>query len=261
MPNEIKSEVRNGVLIVTFNRPEQGNALSFDMANQFFQVVKPVATDGAIRLVVLRGEGGNFMNGLDLGLYARDVAAGVERNNELLLPYHSAIRELHAMEKPVLAIVNGKVSGVGFSLMLASDFVVAGQGAKFSMGSTALGISPNGAATFFLPRKVGAAKAMEIMVLNEEFDVAEAERLHLVNAVAEDAQLQEVANGWIERLASGPTKVYGAIKRLVARSFDQELNPHISLEHTYWGACSRSFDFRAAVKAHLAKQPVKYTGS
>jgi 2-(1,2-epoxy-1,2-dihydrophenyl)acetyl-CoA isomerase len=261
MANEITTELRGGALIVTFNRPDHGNALTETMANQLFQALKPVATDKAIRAVMLRGAGDHFMNGLDLGLYAKDLAAGIEKNNEILLPYHSAIRELYAMDKPVLAVVQGRAAGSGFSFALASDLVIAGRGARFNADFTSRAMSPDGGASFFLTRKIGAAKAGEILMLGDDIDADTAERLGFVNRVVGETELQAAALHMIDRLASGPTKAYGAVKRLVSRAYTQDINAQISLEHTYWGANSRSFDFRAAIRAYFAKQPAKYTGA
>lgn len=261
MAHEILTEVRGGAFIVTFNRPMHTNALNVDMANMLFLALKQVTTDRAIRAVLLRGQAGHFMDGLDLNIYANDFGKGVERHNELMLPYHSAIREINTMDKPVLAAVSGKVTGPGLSFMLASDLVLAGQSAVFNAGFTSYAMTPDGSASFFLPRKVGAAKATEILMLSEDFDAATAEKLHLVNGVVEDAKLEEEALLWIDRLANGPTKAFAGIRRLVASAFEQDINHHMALEHAHWGASTRTFDFREAVKAKFAKRPVKYTGA
>lgn len=261
MANEIISEMRGSAMIITFNRPDKGNALNIDLANQLFQTLKPVTTDKAIRAVLLRGAGDDFMNGMDLGMFARDVAAGIEQNNELLLPYHSAIREIHGMDKPVIAMVHGRATGPGLSFALACDLVLAGTSAVFNSAYTSYAMSPDGGASFFLPRKAGIAKATEILMLSEDFDAATAERLNIVNHVIDDAHLQDAAFEWIDKLASGPTKAFGAVKRLVGKSFEQDINAHIGLEHTYWGANVRSFDFRSAIKGYFAKQVAKYTGA
>ncbi len=261
MSNEISSEMRGAALIVTFNRPEHGNMLSAAMATQLFHLLKPVAADRAIRAVMLRGAGDDFMNGLDLGIYNGDFTKGIESNVELLLPYHSIIRELYGMDKPVLSVVKGHVAGAGLSFMLASDLVLAARSTKFNAAFTSYAMTPDGGASFFLTRKIGTAKANEILMLSEEFDAIAAEKLHLVNAVVEDAQLEEQAFVWIDRLANGPTKAFGGVKRLVNKAHEHDLSAHLALEHTYLGASSRTFDFRSAIKALFNKQPVKYTGA
>jgi len=261
MANEILSETRGQSLIVTFNRPDRGNAMNFDLATQLFTTLKNAVTDRGIRAVLLCGQGGNFMDGLDLQMYAGDTNLGVERANQLMQPYHSAIRELQAMEKPVLAAVEGSVAGPGMSFMLACDLVLAARSTKFNCRFTSYAMSPDGGASFFLTRKVGAAKANELLMLSETFGAEEAERLNLVNRTVDDGKLQDESLSWLDRLANGPTRAIGGTKVLVGKAFEQNLNTHLSLEHTYWGTCSRSFDFKEAIKAVTAKREPKYSGA
>lgn len=260
MPNSILTEMRGASLIISFNRPQFENAMTMDMASRLFQILKSVPNDRAVRAVMLKGEGGNFMNGLDMGIYDKDIATGVDYKNEVLLPYHSVIRELHGMDKPVLTVVTGKVARAGLSFVLASDLVLAGTSARFNAGYTSLAMTPDGGVSFFLTRKVGVTKATEILMLNKEFDAYEAEKLNLVNDVVSDAELMDKAYDWLDILSNGPTKAYGGIKRLVGKAFELDIHSHIALEHNYWGACSRSFDFRSAIKAYFTKEPVKFTG-
>jgi 2-(1,2-epoxy-1,2-dihydrophenyl)acetyl-CoA isomerase len=258
---EIKSEMRGNALIVSFNRPEQGNALTFDMATQLFNLLKPATTNPAVRAVMLKGMGGNFMNGLDMKIFAGDFNAAVERANLLIQPYHAAIRELMVMDKPVLSVIEGDVAGPGMSFMLVSDLVIAGRGARFNCGYSNRATTPDGACSFFLARKAGAAKAAQLLMLSDSFTAAEAERWNLVSAVMDDAALNDEALRWIDRLAAGPTKAYGAIKKLMLKAYEQDINTHLSLEHTFHGASLRSFDFREYLQSQAAKRPAKYSGS
>ncbi len=210
---------------------------------------------------MLRGSGGNFMNGMDMSFYTGDLNVALERANQLVLPYHSAIRELQAMDKPVLAAVEGAVTGSGISFMLACDLVISAQNTKFNCKFTDYGLTPDGGCSYFLPRKIGLSRATELMMLSQTFDVAEAERLHLVNKPVPDEQLESAALEWLDQLAEGPTRAYGAIKKLAMKSFEQDMNTHLGLEHTYFGHSTRSFDFREAVKAFTAGRPVKLSGS
>jgi 2-(1,2-epoxy-1,2-dihydrophenyl)acetyl-CoA isomerase len=259
--NELLSERRGQSLILTFNRPDRSNAMTFDMANQLFTLLKNVTTDRSVRAVLLCGADSNFMDGLDMNFYAGNIDAALERANHIILPYHSAIRELQTMEKPVLAAVEGFVTGSGMSLMLASDLVIAARSARFNCKFTDHALTPNGGCSYFLPRKVGLSRAVELMMLSEDFDAAEADRLHLVNRVVDDDKLQAEALAWLDRLAEGPTRAYGAIKKLCLRSFEQDMNAQLGLEHTYFGHSTRSFDFREAVKAHIAGTPSRFTGT
>ncbi len=261
MANEILTENRGQTLIVTFNRPEHGNALNLDMANALFHAVKPTTTNAGVRAVLLRGQGGNFMNGLDLSLYKGDYDAAITKANQIIQPYHSTIREINAMDKPVIAAVDGHVAGPGMSLMLACDLVLAARNTKFNLRFTSYGTSPDGGATHYLTRKVGAAKAMELLMLSETFSAEEAEKWGLINGIVEDDKLHDEAFAWVDRLSQGPTKAFGAVKRLVSKAFEQDLITHLGLEHTLWGACARSFDFRGAIHNNFDPQRTKYTGA
>ena len=260
MANEILSTMRGQGLIVTFNRPDHANAMTVDMASQLHTVLKNATTDRSVRAVLLCGAGGHFMDGVDLTFYAGDLSKALDQANQLILPYHSAIRELQAMDKPVMAVVQGAVTGAGMSFMLASDFVIAGNKAHFNAKFSDYALTPDGGCSYFLPRRVGMARALEMMVFNEDFSATEAERLYLVNRVVDDSVLQDEALKVFDRLIAGPTRAYGAIRKLV-NSFDRDLNKHLGLEHTYFGHSTRSFDFREAVKAYVEGRDAKFIGS
>lgn len=259
--NEILTERRGQSLILTFNRPDHANSLTIDMANQMFTVLKNATTDRSVRAVLLCGAGGNFMDGMDMHFYGKDISTALDHANQLILPYHSAIRELQTMDKPVLSVVHGHVTGAGFSLMMASDLVISSRSAMFNTGFAEFGLTPDGGCSYFLSRKVGLSRAIEIMMLCEEFNSERAERLRIVNKVVDDDKLETEALAWLDKLTEGPTKAYGAIKKLANKAFEQDLSAQLGLEHTYFGQTSRSFDFREAVRAHVAGREKKFTGS
>ncbi len=259
--NEVLSERRGQVLILTFNRPQNANAMTLDMATQLFTILKNTTTDRSVRAVLLCGAGGNFMDGLDMSLYRGDFNSVLERANQVILPYHSAIREIQTMDKPVVVAAQGHVTGAGFSLMVGADLVIAGQGARFNARFAEIGLTPDGGCSYYLPRKVGLSRAVEILMLSQEFTADDAASIGLVNKVVPDDQLLDEAFKWAEQLAAGPTKAFGAIKQLATRAFEQDIIKHLSLEHTYFGQSSRSFDFREAVMAHAAGREPKFTGT
>lgn len=258
---EVLSERRGQALIVTFNRPDFANAMTLDLAQQLFVILKNVTTDRSVRAVMLCGAGHNFMAGMDISVYKGDTSRAVERASQIILPYHSAIRELQAMDKPVLAAVEGYVTGTGLSLMLAADLVISSQSAKFNPRVAEYGLTPDGGCSYFLPHKIGLSRAMEMLMMSRMFDAIEAEKFSLVNRVVSDESLEEEALKWLDQLASGPTKAYGAIKKLTMAAFDQDLNAQLSLENTYLGYSYRSFDFREAVNSHVAGRDSKFTGT
>lgn len=258
---EVLSERRGQSLIVTFNRPDHANAMTMDMASQLFNLLKNVTTDRSVRAVLLCGAGGNYMDGLDMSFYKGDLNKALENANALIMPLHSAIRELMAMDKPVLSMVEGHVTGTGFSLMLASDLVIAGKSARFNTSFAEYGLSPYGGCSYFLPRKVGLSRAVEIMMLCDDFDAPWAERLRIVNKVVDDAALKDEALAWLDKLADGPTKAFGAVKKLASAAFENDIHAHLGLEHNYFGQNARAFDFRDVVKAHTEGRKPRFTGT
>ena len=261
MAQEVLSETRGSALIISFNRPEVGNVLNLDMANHIFEALKPATTNPGIRAVLLRGQGGNFMKGLDLKIYSAEYNTAIMAANQLIQPYHSTIRSMHLMDKPVLAAVEGHVAGPGMSFMLASDLVLAARSTTFNLAFTSYAMSPDGGASHTLTRKVGAAKAMELLMLSETFTAEDAEKWGLINGIVDDDKLHSEALAWTERLSQGPTKAFTAVKRLVSKAYEQDLITHLGLEHTFWGNSSRSFDFRGAMHANFAPNGTKFSGA
>lgn len=259
--NEILTERRGSALIVTFNRPDHANAMTLDMATQLHTALKNIVTDRSVRAVLLCGAGGNYMDGLDMSFFKGDLAKALENANQLIMPLHSAVRELMAMDKPVLSLVEGHVTGTGFSLMIASDLVIAGQSARFNTGFARYGLSPYAGCSYFLPRKVGLSRALEIMMLCEDFDAPMAERLRIANKVVPDETLKDEALAWLDKLASGPTKAYGAVKKLASAAFENDLNAHLGLEHSHYGQNARGFDFREVLKAQTEGREPRFTGT
>jgi 2-(1,2-epoxy-1,2-dihydrophenyl)acetyl-CoA isomerase len=259
--NEVTSTRNGQVLVLTFNRPDHANAMTLDMAGQMFSILKNATTDRSVRAVLLCGAGQNFMGGMDMNAYAGDLNTALEHTNQIVAPYHSSVRELQVMDKPVIAAVEGRVEGPGMSIMLASDLVIAARGTRFCARFTDYALTPDGACSYFLPRRIGLSRAVELLMLSPEFDTARAEQLGLVNRVVEDSVVQDEAMKWAVQLATGPTKAYGGVKRLCLQSFEGNLGSHLGLEHTFFGQSSRSFDFREFLMARAGKRPAKFTGT
>jgi 2-(1,2-epoxy-1,2-dihydrophenyl)acetyl-CoA isomerase len=203
------------VFIVTFNRPDRGNAFTGSMAKTLCDKFKLISEDRAIRAVLLRGNGEHFMNGHDLLLYAGDINAIQDQVFQKVQFFYTALREMTVMEKPVICAVHGRVSGAGFNFMLASDLVISARSTIFNTGFTADAMVPDGGATFFLPRKVGMGKANELLMLSEDFTAESAEKWALINRIIGDDNFQSEALSWVAKIAEGPTRALGATKRLV----------------------------------------------
>jgi 2-(1,2-epoxy-1,2-dihydrophenyl)acetyl-CoA isomerase len=258
--SEVLFEIRNAVLVVTFNRPEKRNAFSSFMAKLVHDKFKLVSEDRSIRAILLRGQGDHFMDGHDMDVYAGDMTVLHDQIFQKAQFFYTLLREMQVMEKPIIAAVDGRISGAGFSFMLASDLVISSKRAVFNPDFTTYAMVPDGGVTFLLPRKVGAARALELLMLNEDFSATTAEQWGLITRLVENDVLQTEALAWAEKLATGPTRALGATKRLIARSFEQDLNEQLSLEANFANAGIKSFDFREAMKAYVAKREPKYSG-
>ena len=261
MAEGVLFERHSGVFVVTFNRPDKGNALSTSMAEIIRDKLKEIEGDRTIRAILLRGAGDCFMDGSDMTNFSGDVNIIQELAAHKVMFLYAIIRKFRAMERAVIAAVDGRVSGAGFNLMLASDLVIATKRTVFNTGFTPFAMVPDSGATFFLPRKVGMTRANELLLLSEDFSAEQAEKWGLINKIAANDALQSEALAWAEKIATGPTRIYGQTKRLIDKSFEHDLNTQLSQESVAQIGGSRTLDFREAVKAYAAKRKPKYTGA
>ncbi len=250
--------IEQAVATVTLNRPRVLNAIDPHMARGLADTIERIARDGTARVLLLRGEGRAFCAGGDVARFAVvDPAAAVEA---IIDPFHTALRALDALKLPTLAAVQGPVAGAGFSLALACDFCIAADDAVFTMAYSRIGASPDGSATYRLPRLVGERKALELALLAEPVDAAGALALGLVNRVVPSASLQDEALALAKRLAQGPTAAYARIKHLIGRSLGNDLSAQLDLEREAFLAGTHTADFKEGAQAFLAKRPPQFEG-
>lgn len=249
---------RNGAIAtLRFNRPEALNAIDVPMANAFLAAVQTLANDPGVRAVVLRGNGRGFMAGGDLATLR---AAPVQGAIDLLTPLNQALLLLGQMNAPVIAQVHGVAAGAGLSLLLMADYVIAAEGTRLNLAYINLGTSCDVGASWALPRIVGVRKALEIALLGEAFTADDALRLGLVNRVVPAQELESATAALAQRLASGPTLAYGAMKRLMRQSLDHTLPEQLAAEKEAFVQCAGSEDFRTGVEAFHARQSPTFTG-
>ena len=226
MDPTVKFEVRDGVAWVTLNRPESGNSMNLQFGRDLLDAATRCRGTHGVRAVVVTGAGKAFSFGGDLG--AMVINEGRDREaylRELTVDLHAAIAAFTRLECPVVAAVNGAAAGAGVGLVAMADLAVAAEGAKFSLAYTAVGLTPDGSTSYFLPRMVGHKRAMELVLLNRALTAAEALDWGLVNKVVPDAALQEQAGAIAARLAAGPPAAFAQAKRLMRSeaSFEAQL--------------------------------------
>jgi 2-(1,2-epoxy-1,2-dihydrophenyl)acetyl-CoA isomerase len=245
--------LEGGVKRITFNRPERRNALDFEMFEAFAEAISESARD-ASRVVVITGAGEAFCSGLDLsalsaGELARlDVAAKVR---ELINP---PVLQMRALRKPVVARVHGPAVGIGFSYVLASDAVVATSEATFSQSFVRVGLIPDGGSTYFLPARVGHAKAFELMATGANLTAEEALRLGLVSRVVPREELDKTVDELAARLAAAPQPALARIKAALSRAGQGRLAAALDFEAEGQAECFASSDFLEGVAAFMQKR-------
>ncbi len=248
------------IATITLNRPAQLNALNIEMAEAFEAAVDQLAKQPDLRVIVLQGAGRGFMAGGDLGVIQRALAEGPDIVDQIMLPLHRGLIKLSEMPQPVLASLHGPVAGAGMSVAMAADLAIAADDAKFTLAYARIGASPDGSGTWHLPRLVGLRRALEIALLADTIDAAEALRLGLVNQVVPAADLPARTAALAERLAAGPTQAYGRIKRLLRESLERTLPAQLDAEREAFHESMKTGDFREGIAAFLTKRKPSYTG-
>ena len=249
---------RNGAIAtLRFNRPEALNAIDVPMANAFLEAVQAIAADASVRAVVLAGNGRGFMAGGDLATMRANPVQGAI---DILTPLNHALVLLAQINAPVIAQVHGAAAGAGMSLLLMADYVIAAEGTRLNLAYINLGTSCDVGASWALPRTVGVRKALEIALLGEAFTADDALRLGLINRVVSGAELDSATAALAQRLASGPTLAYGAMKRLMRASMDHTLPEQLAAEKDAFVHCAGTEDFRAGVEAFHQRQSAQFVG-
>lgn len=249
------------VLKVELNRPERLNALTPTMLEAIGRELFNASQDDSVRAVLITGRGRAFCSGADLfGAGGRDDAAtpvGMRLSVQL---YASMIRSIVELEKPVIAAVNGDAAGAGCNLALACDIIVASQEARFMEIFVRRGLVVDAGGTFFLPRIVGLIRAKEIMFTGRPVGAEEALELGMVTEVVSHGEVMEKAMEWAKKLASGPTRSLGMIKRLINSSFENDLTTALELEASYQGIAVSTADVAEGVTAFLQKREPRFLG-
>lgn len=253
-------DVEDHVARLTLNRPDSGNAMNAVMMRELREVSIRCDEDPEIRAVLIAGAGKMFCAGGDLRSFAAQGDGLPAHLKSITVDLHGAVSRLSRMDAPVVCAVNGFAAGAGFSLAIAADLVIAAESARFTVAYSAVGLSPDGSCSFFLPRLVGLRRTQELMLTRRVLSASEALDWNLVTRVVPDDALQEESLKLATAFASGPTRAFGGVKRLLIQSSGDHLESQMELEARCIADAARSTDGREGIAAFLEKRAARFAG-
>jgi 2-(1,2-epoxy-1,2-dihydrophenyl)acetyl-CoA isomerase len=259
----IELERRGAAAIIRLNRPEALNAWNAAMSDELLDAVRAVGADDDVRAVCVTGAGRAFSSGADL----RDMASRplteegwIDVYTPLMTVYHPILLGLRTMRKPVLAVVNGPAAGIGCSLALVCDLVVAAESAYLSLAFARIGLAPDGGGAALVAARAGGGRAAEMALLGERVSASTALGWGLVDEVFEDGELQAGAGALLDRLATGPTRSYAGSKRQLNAWLYAGLEQQLELEARIQQELAASSDFAEGVAAFREKRDAEFRG-
>lgn len=255
-------ELAEGVATITLNRPDKLNAFTVEMVDLWAERLEEACRRDDVEAIVFTGAGRGFCAGGDVSLMmrARAGASPAERRSELADHVHRIPRALAATDKPVIAALNGVATGAGLDLALMADLRFAAESACFAETYARMALTPGAGGAYFLPRRVGLAKAFELFWGGEFIDAREAERIGLVNRVLPDGALMAHTLAFARRLAAGPRLAIRATKRLLRQGLASDLATSLDLASAIYGVMATSADHAEAVAAFLEKREPRFSG-
>jgi len=255
--SSIDIERHGAVALVTMNNPAGRNALDLDMRRALLETFRGLAEDEAVRAVVLTGAADAFCAGADVGkMGGRDLAGSRRRMKTM----HAMVRALHGLDKPVVAAVRGPAVGIGFSLAMACDVVVAAPDANFSQVFSKVGLAPDGGAIWFLARQMGFSRARELVYSARKVTGEEAHALGLVQRLVPGERVLEEALAQAQEYAQGPGLALAMAKQLFAASVAPSLEQFLEMELLVGPQLSQTADHTEGRAAFAEKRKPRFTG-
>jgi enoyl-CoA hydratase/carnithine racemase len=257
---DIELHIADGIASIVLNRPHRKNAFTLAMISEWASMLESIRTDDTVRVVVLRGNGGAFCSGIDLAELEGSEIGALAWKTILTEKIHRIAFALEDLDKPVIASVAGPAIGAGMDMALMCDMRVAGRSAKFSEGYVRVGLVPGDGGCYWLPRLVGPAKALELLLTGDVIGADEAHRLGIVNTVVEDDALEPETMAFAKRLAAGPPIAIRMIKRAVYQSMRTDMRTALDLISSHMGVITQTEDSREAFRAFREKREPHFIG-
>jgi 2-(1,2-epoxy-1,2-dihydrophenyl)acetyl-CoA isomerase len=247
---------------VVLNRPDALNAWNEELGAELNAAIADLGADESVRAVLITGAGRGFSSGADL----RETRTGGEDGmpdlaGRLKEIYHPIILGIREMPKPVIAAVNGPAVGIGCSLALACDLVIAAESSYFLLAFVNIGLIPDGGSSLLVPERIGFTRASEMALLGERIDALKAVEWGLANRAVPDAEFDAEIDALAQRLAAGPTRAYAAMKLQLNTWLFDRMAAQLELEARLQQQSAASPDFREGVLAFLQKRPPAFTGA
>jgi 2-(1,2-epoxy-1,2-dihydrophenyl)acetyl-CoA isomerase len=252
-------EIIHQVAYIRLNRPKVFNSFNRQMALEMQEVLRMCAEQKEIRAVVLTGEGRAFCAGQDLA-EVTNPSSDLKIENIVREHYNPIILQLRQLAKPIIAAVNGVAAGAGANIALACDICVATESASFIQAFSKIGLIPDSAGTFFLPRLVGLQRATALMFLGDKISAKDAMNMGMIYQSVPDADFWEAVRKMAETLANMPTRGLALTKELLNKTYQNNLEAQLAAEEAAQATAGKTYDYNEGVKAFLEKRPAKFMG-
>jgi 2-(1,2-epoxy-1,2-dihydrophenyl)acetyl-CoA isomerase len=258
--NHILTEITGGVLKITLNRPDVLNSFNLEMSREVREALDFARAEKAIRAVLITGAGRGFCAGQDLSAVPLEGDGKLDLGEIVRQTYNPIIEAIRKLDMPVVCAVNGVAAGAGANLAIACDIVIAAENASFIQSFSKIGLIPDTAGTFFLPRTIGLPLAAALMMTGDKLPAARAAELGMIYRVVPGDQLEAESMKLASTLAQMPTKGLALTKRALNASLTNDLDAQLKLEETLQREAGRTHDFEEGVAAFKEKRPPVFRG-
>ena len=260
MNQEVLYEVNNGIALLTLNRPDRRNSFTLSMIHRWADLLIDANTDETVRVIVVTGAGGAFCAGIDLDELETIELTPQARRNFLTDEVHRVARAVEASDKPIIAAVAGAAVGAGMDMALMCDMRIVAQSAKFAESYVNLGLVPGDGGAYYLPRLVGTAKALELLLTGDTVTGQEAVDLGIANHVVADELLMDTVMNLAAKIAAKPPVAVQLIRRTVYQSQNVDLTTALNLVASQMGVAMLTQDHKEALAAFREKRPGNFQG-